>query len=345
MRHPATRIVARPRAGGDRPRRAATLLAALTLTALIAGCGTTGARTNAGAREESPAGFPVTVTNCGETTTYQRPPRRAVTMNQHTTEIMLALGLADRMVGTAYLDDRILAEYREEYRRIPVLAERYPSYEALLQQAPDFVYGGYTSAFGQQDGRSRERLREAGIRTHLNIANCTDGGVGISEVHEEIRTIAKIFDVPERARELIDRMNATLSEAQHQLGEVEPVSVFVYDSGTKSALTAGGDGIADAIVRMSGGRNVFADQRDGFVDVSWEQVIKRRPERILILDYGSTTVEQKKRLLLKKPALANVPAIEHRRFAVLPLSTAVAGVRVPRAVAELSEQLHPGRFR
>ncbi|SFE41432.1 iron complex transport system substrate-binding protein [Actinopolyspora alba] len=345
MRHPARCIFARPHAGRDRPRRAATVLAALTLTALISGCGTTGARTNAGAQEDSPSGFPVTVTNCGETTTYQRPPRRAVTLNQHTTEIMLALGLADRMVGTAYLDDRILAEYREEYRRIPVLAERYPSYEALLRQAPDFVYGGYSSAFGQQDGRSRKRLREAGIRTHLNIANCTDGPVGTSEIHEEIRTIARIFDVPERARDLIDRMNATRSEARRELGDVKPVSVFVYDSGTKSAYTAGGDGIADAIVRMSGGRNIFADQHEGFVDVSWEQVIKRRPERIVILDYGSTTVEQKKRLLLHKPALASVPAIEHRRFAVLPLSSAVAGVRVPRAVADLSEQLHPGRFR
>ncbi|WP_223208044.1 ABC transporter substrate-binding protein [Actinopolyspora erythraea] len=345
MRHSATCIAARPRAGRDRPRRVAMMLAALTLTALIAGCGTTGTRTDTGGPQEAPSGFPVTVTNCGETTTYQRPPRRAVTMNQHTTEIMLALGLADRMVGTAYLDDRILPEYRDEYRRIPVLAERYPSYEVLLKEAPDFVYGGYTSAFSQQEGRSRQRLREAGIRTHLNIANCTDGRVGMSEVHEEIRTIAKIFDVPERAAELIDRMNATRSKAETERGDVEPVSVFVYDSGTKSAYTTGGDGITNAIVRMSGGHNVFADQREGFVDVSWEQVLQRRPEWIVILDYGSTTVEQKKSALLNKPALADIPAVKHQRFAVLPLSSAVAGVRAPRAVAELSEQLHPGQYR
>ncbi|WP_258174686.1 ABC transporter substrate-binding protein [Actinopolyspora mortivallis] len=345
MHHPARRVAARTRAGRDRPRRVVTVLTAVTLTALVAGCGTTGARTTGGDREKTPPGFPVTVTNCGVSTTYQRPPQRAVTLNQHTTEIMLALGLEDHMVGTAYLDDRILPEYREQYRRIPVLAERYPSYEALLKKAPDFVYGGYSSAFSQQDGRSRQRLREAGINTHLNIANCTDEPVGMSEVHEEIRTVAKIFGVPQRAEKLIDRMTDTLSQVQRRLGDVQPVSVFVYDSGTKSATTTGGDGIANAIVRMSGGRNIFADQRESFFDVSWEQVIRQRPERIVILDYGSTTVEQKRNALLNKPALADVPAVEHRRFAVLPLSSAVTGVRVPRAVAELSEQLHPGRFR
>ncbi|NYH80667.1 iron complex transport system substrate-binding protein [Actinopolyspora biskrensis] len=345
MRHPATCIVARPRAGRDRSRRVATAFAALTLIALIAGCGTTGARTGPREQGAPSPGFPVTVTNCGMATTYQRPPQRVVTMNQHTTEIMLALGLAGRMVGTAYLDDSVLPEYRDEYRRIPVLAERYPSYEVLLKTAPDFVYGGYSSAFDQQDGRSRQRLRKAGIRTHLNIASCTDGSVGASEVHDEIRTIGEIFDVPDRAQGLIDRMNATLSKARREQGDAQPVSAFVYDSGAKTAYTAGGDGVVDAIVRMSGGHNVFADQREGFVDASWEQVVQRRPEWIVILDYGSTTVEQKKRMLLNKPALADVPAIKHRRFAVLPLSSVVAGVRVPRAVADLSEQLHPGRSR
>ena len=62
---------------------------------------------------DAPAGdssFPVTIKNCGRTTTYDAPPQRAVTMNQAATEIMLALGLADQMVGTAYLDDAILPQ-------------------------------------------------------------------------------------------------------------------------------------------------------------------------------------------------------------------------------------------
>ncbi|CAM5269994.1 lipoprotein [Streptomyces badius] len=61
----------------------------------------------------------------------------------------------------------------------------------------------------------------------------------------------------------------------------------------------------------------------------------------MIYDYGATTVEQKKKRLLTDPALADVPAIKNKRFAVMPLSDAVLGVRVPAAVDKLAAQLHP----
>lgn len=54
--------------------------------------------------------YPMGITNCGVQSWIQEPPERALTMNQGTTEVMLALGLADRMVGTAYIDDYIWPE-------------------------------------------------------------------------------------------------------------------------------------------------------------------------------------------------------------------------------------------
>ena len=61
------------------------------------------------------------VENCTVSTTYERPPARAVTLNQAATEVMLALHLEDRLVGTAYLDDRILPGLSAAYERVPSL--------------------------------------------------------------------------------------------------------------------------------------------------------------------------------------------------------------------------------
>jgi iron complex transport system substrate-binding protein len=83
--------------------------------------------------------FPVGITNCGIQSWIQSPPKRAVTMNQATTEIMLALGLADHMVGTAGMDDSIWVEYEADYKNIPVLAQKYPDIDTLLSVEPDFV--------------------------------------------------------------------------------------------------------------------------------------------------------------------------------------------------------------
>ncbi|MFH8473864.1 ABC transporter substrate-binding protein [Streptomyces sp. NPDC018000] len=325
------------------PRIRRVPLALIPLLLLpLTGCGSgTGGEDKT---EAAPAadGFPYTVTNCGMKTTFEAPPKRAVTMNQHATEIMLALGLQDRLAGTAYLDDSILPKYRSAYAGTKVLAKEYPSKEVLLGANPDFVYGGYSSAFDKARGQDRAGLRKSGINTRLNIEYCTKGKVGIDQLATEITQVARTFGVPERGRKLIAEERQKIRAVETELKGSSHPSVFVYDSGDSSAFTAGGNGIGSEIVRLAGGRNVFADLDGTFGDVSWEQVIKRKPEVVVIYDYGGTTVAAKKKRLLNDPALADVPAIKNKKFAVLPLSSAVLGVRVADAVQDLAGQLHPG---
>ncbi|MGW0734150.1 ABC transporter substrate-binding protein [Streptomyces sp. NPDC002851] len=323
-----------------RRTRAHALIAVAALLPLTA-CST------AGPDDAKPAaraaGFPYTVTNCGVRTTYTAPPQRAVTMNQHATEVLLELGLRDRIAGTAYLDDEVLPKYAKDYKSLPVLAEKYPSYEKLLSADPDFVYGGYASAFAGNEGRSRAALAKSGINTRLNIEGCSGGRAStMKDVYREVRETGRTFGVGERAERWVASAEREVADTAGELGDVEPVPVFVYDSGDKVAFTAGGTGIGNEIIERAGGRNVFADLKKPFGNASWEDVVERAPEWIVIYDYGGTTVEQKKRRLLDDPALADVPAVKHRRFAVLPLSDAVLGVRAPGAVRNLAEQLHAG---
>ncbi|MEE1769467.1 ABC transporter substrate-binding protein [Streptomyces sp. JV185] len=325
------------------PRIRRVPLALIPLLLLpLTGCGSgTGGESKPEAARAA-AGFPYTVTNCGTKTTFDAPPKRVVTMNQHVTEIMLALGLQDRLAGTAYLDDSILPEYRSAYAGTKVLAKEYPSKEVLLGANPDFVYGGYSSAFDKAKGQDRAGLRKDGINTRLNIENCAKGKVGIDQLATEITEVARTFGVPERGRKLIAEERQKITTVEAGLKGAARPSVFVYDSGDSSAFTAGGKGIGNEIVRLAGGRNVFTDLDATFGDVSWEQVIKRKPEVVVIYDYGGTTVAAKKKRLLNDPALADVPAIKNKKFAVLPLSSAVLGVRVADAVQDLAGQLHPG---
>ncbi|GAA4557455.1 ABC transporter substrate-binding protein [Planotetraspora kaengkrachanensis] len=328
-----------------RPLRSLSPIAVALL--LLAGCGAQQVPPSAAGPSPasgSVAGFPVTVADCGVTATYQGPPRRAVSLNQHATEIMLALGLEKSMVGTAYLDDSILPEYKAAYDGVKVLAEDYPSYEALLSAEPDFVYGGFASAFDEKEGRGRDALMKAGIGTYLNTEGCTEGPVTTAQVDEEVRNIGKIFGVSDRADRQITAMHDVLDDVRVKIDGVDPVTVFVYDSGDKTAFTAGGAGIGNEMIKLAAGTNVFADLGKAFGDVSFEQVAERAPDAIVIYDYGDESVEQKKAFLLGNPALKDVPAIKNRRFAVLPLSSTVLGVRVPVGVRSLAQQLHPDRF-
>ncbi|MER7827329.1 ABC transporter substrate-binding protein [Streptomyces sp. NPDC096097] len=322
-----------------------SLLSACALAMLISGCG--GGNTPSAASSAGPSakGFPVTIDNCGVKTTYRRPPQRAVSLNQHATEALLSLGVEKSMVGTGYLDDKILPEYQAAYDSVKVISKEYPSFEVLLEAEPDFVYGGWSSTFDEKEGRSRAAFTKAGIDTHLNTEECPTGPVTVASMDEEIRTLAKIFGVPERGEERLGKLHVTLDKVETQLAGVTPVKLFVYDSGDKTAFTAGGKGIGNEMIRRAGGANLFGDLDKAFGDVSFEQVAERAPEAIVIYDYGDRSVEDKKKFLLAHPALRDVPAIKNQRFAVLPLSSTVLGVRMPSAVESLAKQLHPDRVR
>ncbi|MFD3354813.1 ABC transporter substrate-binding protein [Streptomyces fradiae] len=333
-------------ARGRHGLRAAAAALALSAALLTAGCGTS--QTAAQEKEAaapSAAGFPVTIDNCGVKTTYDKPPARVVTIHQHPAELLLSLGLKDRMVGTAFPDSAVLPELRKDYAAIPELAKREPSFETILEAEPDLVYGGYGSAFADKEGRSRKAFEDAGIDTHLNREYCGEKRVTMEDTYEEVRTVGRIFGVPDRADKLVADLKARVGRATTAVGSAPKIPVFVYDSGDKSAFTAGGKSLGTELIRMAGGENVFADLDDVFGDVSWEQVVERRPEVIAIYDYAGTgSVEQKKEYLLAQPALKDVPAIRNKRFVVLPLTATLVGVRSAYAVEDLARGIHPESF-
>ena len=295
------------------------------------------------AQQPSAASQPVILENNGRTITYEEAPQRAVTLNQHVTEVMLALGLEDKMVGTAYLDDAILPEWQDAYEKIPVLSDKYPNKEVLLAAEPDFVYAGWKSGFGEEGVGSMEELEQAGIKPYLHMSsNMTAPKMG--DVYADIANIGRIFRVEERADALITGMKREMEETIARLGEVEePLRVFVYDSGTDKPFTAANNYMT-TLIGLAGGKNVFDDVEKGWAAVSWEEVIDRKPDVIVIVDYGETSAEQKRQTLLEKDELAGIPAIVNQRFVVLPLSAAAEGVRAPMALRMLAEGFYPERF-
>ncbi|MDF2684343.1 MAG: Fe3+-hydroxamate transporter substrate-binding protein [Brevibacillus sp.] len=287
---------------------------------------------------------PVTLKNNDREITYPKAPTRAVTLNQHVTEVMLALGLGDKMVGTAYLDDQILPEFKEAYDKVPVLSDKYPTKEVLMAAEPDFVYAGWKSGFGDKGVGSMEELEKAGIQSYLHESS-NKSGPTVDDVFTDIQNIGRIFRVEDRAIELVGKMKMEMEQTTSKLGTVDkPLKVFVYDSGEEQAYTAASNYMT-ALIKMAGGKNIFDDIQKGWADVSWEEVVIRNPDVIIIVDYGDKSLDQKRDLLLNKRELENVSAIQNKRLLVLPLSAAAEGVRAPIALKILAEGLYPEKFK
>ncbi|ARF17251.1 ABC transporter substrate-binding protein [Sporosarcina ureae] len=274
---------------------------------------------------------------------YDEAPKRAISLNQHVTEIMLALGLEDSMVGTAYLDDKIYKPLQEPYKEVPVLAEQYPSKEQVIEVEADFLYGGWSSAFTEKSIATREELKELGIDSYLQMSS-TKVAPTLEDIYTDIRNIAKIFRIEERGEELVGQMNQDIKEITAELPEVkEPLEVLVFDSGETEVFTAT-QNFMNTLVTMAGGHNIFNDVEGNWATVSKEDAVDRQPEVIVVIDYGSTTVEQKINFLKSDPALSQTPAVQNEKFITLPLSAASEGVRVAEAVEILAKGFYPDAY-
>ncbi|WP_205776013.1 ABC transporter substrate-binding protein [Micromonospora tulbaghiae] len=306
------------------------------LPILIAGC--SAAETSSPTSAPSPA--VVAVTNCGTPVTVTHPPARVVTMNQSATEIMLALGLQDRMIGTAYLDDEILPDYAAAYAKIPVLAKEYPGKEKLLEAEPDFVYAAFNSAFSDEGVGDRAEWQKLGVGTYISPAGCPKETrppkLAISDVFAEIREIAGIFGVTDQAEALIADQQARIDKAAGN-GNGNGTRIMWWDGGSDAPSVGACCGGPNMVMAATGVTNVFADVAGSWADTSWETVVERDPDVIVLVDASWDSAEKKKAFLAGHSTLKDLPAVKRQRYVVIPFSCTVAGVRNVLGIEALAQ--------
>ena len=308
----------------------------------LAGC-SRGEAVEAGA-ETAAFDDPVTVTNCDRTQTFEASPQRIVTMNDHVTEVLLEMGVGDRIVGMGYADAEPLPELADEWNEITGLAEEYPTSEQILDLDADLVVGGMRSAFDEKAGRSRDALEEKGIATFLFSEYCGDGFPSVDLLVEDYRQLGEILGVPDEATAVTDRVTSGLDDFRTRLDGVAPVPTFFFDSGMNDVLTIGGVGVGQLIADHDGAENIFAEGDRPYSKTTWEVIGERAPEAIVVLDYGSETAQQKIDFLKTQPIMATTPAVQADRFVVVPLDDFFESPRLLTSVETIATALHPERM-
>ncbi|MFF9894340.1 ABC transporter substrate-binding protein [Streptomyces longispororuber] len=317
----------RPR---PRVRRAASLLAAGGLLLLTA-CG---GGSSAGRDDEAGAdGYPVTVTSCGKKATVTAPPRRAVSLDQGSTEILLSLGLADRMAGTGTWTDPVRPNLAKDNAKVERLADRYPSLEKVLSKEPDFVSASFLYTVGKGGVADRAKFTELGVPVYVSPTDCAgkdnsgdDDGtrtktLTMDTVHQEIRDLARVFHVEERGERLIADLKSRTAKAARTV-KASKASVLYWFSDSKTPYIAGCCGAPGIITRTLGVRNAFADTRAEWPQVNWETVADRDPDVLVIGDLtrkaqSAESARQKIKFLESHPVTKNLTAVRKKRYVLL----------------------------
>ncbi|MEU8760191.1 ABC transporter substrate-binding protein [Streptomyces sp. NPDC048659] len=337
------------------PRSAALLaVGAFTGAALVTGCGP-GAPAAAPGAKATDAARAVVLDNCGLRVEVERPPRRAVALDQGSAEILLSLGLADRMVGTATWTDPVLKGLEDENAKVPRLADRYPSFEKVLAAEPDFVSASFLYTLGKGGVAPRERFAGLGVPTYLSPTDCVDkdnsgDGDGIrtrpltmDTVYGEIRDLARVFGVPERGEKLVGELRTRVAKATAGPGFGD-ASVLYWFSDARGPYMAGCCGAPGVVSGTLGVRNVFDDTKEEWPQINWETVAERDPDVLVIADLtrraqSAESAAKKIEFLESHPVTRNMTAVRKKRYVVLSGQAMNPTIRTVEGIEKLAAAL------
>jgi len=285
------------------------------------------------------SGAPVSVDNCGTTVTFAAAPKRVITIKSTSTEMLLALGLGDRIIGTAFQDGPVAAQWTADAAALTVLSEQVPGQEAVLAAAPDLVYGGWESNFSADGAGERSALQGLGIATYVSPAACKEPAykptkLTFADIFGEISEIASIFRVDP---------SPLIRKQQDILDGIVPstagLTALWYSSGNDTPYVGAGIGAPQLVLDTIGLTNIAANVKDTWTPLGWEAIIAANPDVIVLVDATWNTAAAKMATLAANPATANLDAVKNKRYLIVPFAAAEAGVRSAEAAASLSKQL------
>jgi len=261
--------------------------------------------------------------------------RRVLSVGGAVTEIVYALGEADRLVARD-----ATSSWPPEAEALPDVGYmRALSPEGVLSVAPDLI----VAEEGAGPPETVALLRAAEI-PFVTVPDATDAAGVLARIH----AVGDALGVPDRAAALADKVGAELdaavAAAEAASGERKRVLFVLSTQGGR--IMASGTGTAAAgIIALAGGRNAVTGF-EGYKQMTDEAVAAAAPDVILMMDRagdGGGDHAAADSELFAMPAIAPTPAAEAGAVVRMDGLTLLGfGPRTAQAVTALSEALHGG---
>ena len=158
---------------------------------------------------------------------------------------MLALGLEDRLVATAGLDNEVPDDLKEAFSKTNYLDEFTPSLETVTMLEPDMILS-WSSLFSDKNLGNVTDWIDKVCNTYYNTNTRPDGDRTLENEFTDILNIGKIFDVQDKAQAIVDDAKAVIDKTLTATADVK-------DKPSVMVLEPLGDDITNYGVKSLGG--------------------------------------------------------------------------------------------
>ena len=242
------------------------------------------------------------------------PPRaqRVVTLAPSLSEVVLALGAADRLKGVTRFDDD---PRTASLPRIGGYNDPQP--EAVLALRPDLILAEPAPS----NRGPVETLARLGVPVEAFPLST------VADIEGAIAGIAQLLGLEARGRALAAELEAARGQARKAAAGKRRVKALLI-FGLEPLVVAGRKGFAGELLEDAGGENAAGDSARPFFRLSAEAAVRAAPEVIVLCGVESP------------PGRPPLPGLDRTRIATLN-STALMhpGPRLPQALGDLAAVL------
>ncbi|MCO7124279.1 ABC transporter substrate-binding protein [Sporolactobacillus shoreicorticis] len=290
---------------------------------LLAGCGSNAAGGTEKAVKSSKSHYPLTIHNYTKTEggkawkkkneVYKKEPKRVMATTKTVAELLLHLGLKDKIVGVGGNFGIADPTVAKQYASLKKLSSDYVGKEAAIGTNPDIIVSR-GDLFDNADWGvgTVDSLNSMGVGTYV-LESSIPGG-SYDSIYKDIDHLGKIFNVQDKAKAFADQLKKKQKRITSKLSKIKKTQtfalMFMSDPKVVSIYPAGKETFFNNAFKMVKLDNVFINETG---NVSVETLVKKNPDVLIVLDWENDGAKMKK-ALYANPKLASMRAIKDKKL-------------------------------
>ncbi len=319
------------------PQSAAPSVATSVATAVPTSVPTlapTAAPTVVTAPAATPAPEPIKLTDgLGRTVELAAPAQRIVSIAPSNTEILFAVGAGQQVVGREELSD-----YPAEAKNVTSIGSVFQKIntEAIVALKPDLVLAAEINSPEQVKALEDLKL------TVYYLPNPKT----FDDLYANLATVGKLTGHSSEASKLNESLKARYDAVRQKVSQAKETPTVFYEidaTDPTKPYTSGPGTFIDLVIKLAGGKNIGAELKDAFAQISSEELVKQNPSIILLGDalYGVTPES-----VAQRPGWSSLSAVKNKQvFAFDDNLISRPGPRLIDGLEQMAKLVHPELFK
>lgn len=261
--------------------------------------------------------YPVTVTNYDYDGNiieqkFEKEPEKVLAVYQNSIETMLALGLEDRIVAASGLDHEVKPELKDSFDKLNYLDVFAPDKETVLELQPDMILSWH-SFFSEKNMGDVDFWHDRNVKTYMSVNSGATENRTLENEYEDIINLGKIFNVEDRAADIVNEVKIEVSKVQDFTNNLEDTpSVMILEKFDDHITVYGNTSLGGDMVKSLNAN--LLDTSDG--TVGHEDLLNLNPDIIFTVYMDEDGLDKSKEAteyFTKDSSLKNLTAVKEGR--------------------------------